>query len=98
MTTHSDHRFSIMVKTDDLAVVGCLRALAKFSQKVGNNNIPWGGTKDDDWIRDGNTVTFFFSSPSFRDGFVGEINRLLPQNLWSIVGTDDLRSAAPQRR
>lgn len=49
MTTHQDHKFSVTIHTDDLAVVNCLRALSKFSQKTGNNNIPWGDTKDKDW-------------------------------------------------
>jgi hypothetical protein len=56
MSERSLHRFSITIETDDLAVVGCLRALAKFSQKTGNNQIPWGGTKDRDWRRDGQRV------------------------------------------
>ncbi len=41
MGDHAKHRFSITVHSDDLAVVYCLRALAKFSQKTGNNQIPW---------------------------------------------------------
>jgi hypothetical protein len=67
MTDHALHRFSITIHTDDLAVVGCLRALAKFSQKTGNNQIPWGGTKDRDWRRDGRRVTFRFSAAQYRD-------------------------------
>jgi hypothetical protein len=70
MTTHADHRFSVTVFTNDLAVVNCLRSLSKFSQKTGNNNIPWGGTKDKDWRRNNNKVTFYFSSPEYRNGFI----------------------------
>jgi hypothetical protein len=40
---HSDYRFSVTTRTDDLAVVGCLRALADFGQKSGNKRIAWGG-------------------------------------------------------
>lgn len=49
MTTHADHKYSITVHTDDFPLLGCLRALAKYSQRTGNNQIPWGGTKDKDW-------------------------------------------------
>jgi hypothetical protein len=98
MTYHADHRFSITIKTDDLAVVGCLRALAEFSQKTGNNRIPWGGTKDQNWRQAGKHVTFRFSSPEFRAGFEDEIRRLLPQTLWSIEGEHDDDPAKPQRR
>ena len=45
MTTHADHKFSITMFSNDLAVVNCLRSLSKFSQKTGNNNIPWGVLK-----------------------------------------------------
>lgn len=97
MTTHADHKFSITVHTDDLAIVGCLRALAKFSQKSGNNNIPWGGTKDDDWKRDEHRVTFRFSSLRYQDGFLAELERLLPVELWSAITTRDDDPAIRQR-
>jgi hypothetical protein len=94
-TTHSDHRFSISIRTDDLAVVNCLRALSKFSQRTGNNNIPWGGTKDRDWERGGHAVTFRFSEPAYRDRFLEEIRRLLPVRLWTEVGRSDNDPATP---
>src|SRR5438552_11450911 len=96
-TEHSQHKFSVTIKTDDLAVVNCLRALAKFSQKTGNNNIPWGGTKDGEWRQANNLVTFRFSTPKYRDGFVDEVGRLLPSDLWSIVNKSDQDPAKPQR-
>ena len=95
MTKHSDHKFSITIHSDDLAVVNCLRALSKFSQKTGNNNIPWGGTKDKDWKRFGHQVTFYFSEPAYREGFVSEIGRLLPHHLWNQVRRNDNIPAAP---
>ena len=97
VSEHDKHKFSVTIKTKDLAVVGCLRALAKFSQKTGNNNIPWGGTKDRDWKRDGQQVTFRFSSPKYREGFVAELNRLLPTALWTVVATSDDDPATAQR-
>jgi hypothetical protein len=95
MTSHSDHKFSITIHTDDLAVVNCLRALSKFSQKSGNNNIPWGRTKDKDWERAGHEVTFHFSSPDYRLGFLEELRRLLPATLWREMRQSDNHPAAP---
>jgi hypothetical protein len=97
MSEHAKHRFSITFHTDDLAVVGCLRALAKFCQKTGNNNIPWGGTKDQNWQRAGHNVTFRFSSAEYRDLLRAEADRLLPSSLWKIVGKSDSDPAKPQR-
>ena len=90
MTTHREHVFSITVHTDDLAVVNCLRALSKYSQKTGNNNIPWGGTKDRDWESHGHEVTFYFSDLS-------ELKRLLPLKLWREASRDDARHPRPAR-
>jgi len=82
MSERKDYKFSITIHTDDLAIVNCLRSLSQYSQKSGNNRIPWGGTKDQGWMRDHHMVTFRFSSPEYREGFLNEINRLLPRNLW----------------
>lgn len=98
MTDHNLHRFSVTVHSDDLAVVGCLRSLAQYSQKTGNNRIPWGGTKDADWRRDSNTVTFRFTSGDYRAGFLSEAERLLPGGTWSVVASRDDDPAKPQRR
>jgi hypothetical protein len=49
MTERSDHRFSATLSIPDLAVIGCLQALAKFSQETGNNIIPCEGTEEKDW-------------------------------------------------
>ena len=69
---HADYRFSVTIHSDDLAAVGCLRPLSQFSQEKGNNRIPWGGTKDSDWRRDGNEGTFRFSDASYREKFLAE--------------------------
>lgn len=97
MSGHSLYKFSATIHTDDLAVVGCLRALAKFSQKRGNNNIPWGGTKDEDWARDGQKATFRFSTSEYRTLFLDELHRLLPDKLWDLAATSDNDPASPQR-
>src|ERR1700683_5074041 len=95
---HSDYRFSVTVHTDELAVVGCLRALADFSQKIGNKRIAWGGTTDVHWRRNGHSVTFRFSAPEFREGFLSEAKRLLPPSLWTVGHTRDNDAASPQPR
>ena len=94
--SHSTYHYSITIESDDLAVVNCLRSLSQFSQKDGNNRIPWGGTKDHDWKRDGHRVTFRFTLPQFREGFLEEARRLLPAGLWNIVGQSDDDPARPQ--
>ncbi len=94
--SHADYKFSITVKSDDLAVVNCLRALSQFSQQSGNNRIPWGGTKSKDWKRDDHTVTFRFTSPEYRSIFVAEGHRLLPEALWIVVRKNDNDPAHPQ--
>ena len=83
MSLHSQYKYGITIQFDDLAIVNCLRALSQYSQKSGNNRIPWGGTKDKDWKRDNHQVTFRFSSPEYRKYFVNEIKRILPADLLS---------------
>ncbi len=86
---HLEYHYSITIKTDDNAVLNCLRALAQHSQRHGNNRIPWGNTKDSDWDRDGHQVTFHFTKPQFRSLFVSDATRLLPQELWTTERTND---------
>lgn len=78
MTDHPHYKFSVTVQTDDLAVVCYLRSLAKFSQKTGNNQIPWGGTKDKDWRRDEHCVTLRFTSDEYRAGVTKVQKRTIP--------------------
>lgn len=40
MGEHYKYKYSITIHTDDLAVVNCLRALSKYSQKSGNYSGP----------------------------------------------------------
>ena len=93
---HSKYRYSVTIHSKDLAVVNCLRSLSQFSQKTGNNRIPWGGTKDSDWKRDGSCVTFRFTTPEYREGFLAEAKRILPEHLWSVVRQGDADPAKPQ--
>ena len=96
MTQHHLYHFSITVRTDDLALLNCLRALSAHVQVTGNARIPWGGTKKSDWESQQHQVTFRFSSDKYRQDFINESKRLLPQSAWSIVGQSDDDPAAPQ--
>ena len=97
MGEHYKYKYSITIQTDDLAVVNCLRALSQYSQKSGNNRITWGNTKDSDWIAAKNRVTFRFTSPEYREGFLSEIKRLLPEGLWKEFGRSDNDPARPAK-
>jgi hypothetical protein len=94
--THADYRYSITIHTDDRAVVNCLRALSQVSQLEGNVRIPWGGTKDQDWERDGHRITFRFTSPAYRQGFIEVAERVLRPGLWREVRRSDSDPASPQ--
>ena len=96
-TVHSDHKYSITIHKDDLPLVGCLRALSKYSQRTGNNQIPWGGTKDSDWEQNHHLLSFYFSTTEYRDLFISELSRLLPKYFWKEVGRSDNDPATPQR-
>lgn len=95
MVDHSLYHYSVTIRSTDLAIVNCLRSLAQFSQKQGNNRIPWGGTKDRDWKSRENCVTFRFTTPDYRAGFVAEVARLLPLELIEIVSQSDDDPALP---
>jgi hypothetical protein len=97
MNEHQKYKYSVTIQTDDLPVVNCLRALSQYSQKTGNNRITWGNTKDKDWDRDNHCVTFRFTSPEYREGFLSQVNRLLPNNLWREYARSDNNPAKPAR-
>jgi hypothetical protein len=96
MSTHADHRFSIRVQTDDIAVLYCLRALADYSQETGNTRITWGGTKKEDWERSGRSVVFRFTRPTYRTRFIKEASRVLPAGSWAKVAENDNDPALPR--
>jgi len=92
-TIHSDRKFSITIHTDALAVIHCLRALSKFSQKTGSNQMPWNDQRDDVWVKNNHELTFHFSEPKYRDRFIAEAKRLLPDGSWKVLRTRDYNSA-----
>ena len=78
-------RFSITCHTDDLAVVHCLRALCQYAEHKCPPQIAWGGTKEKDWAAAGDRITLRFTCPSYREEFVRQAERLLPQGSWRKV-------------
>ena len=98
MGEHHKYKYSITIHTDDLAVVNCLRSLSQFSQKTGNNRITWGNTKDSDWNAANHKVTFRFTTPEYREGFLFEVNRILPSNLWEESKRSDNDPATPAKK
>jgi len=97
MGEHHKYKYSVTIQTDDLAVVNCLRALSQYSQKTGNNRIAWGNTKDSDWEKHNKRVTFRFTSKEYRGGFLSEVERLLPNNLWTEYAQSDNDPAVPAK-
>ena len=96
MSLHAKYHYSVTIKTGDEAVLNCLRALSQYAQLKGNNRIPWGGTKREDWERDNHCVTFHFSNPEYRATFIKETSRLLPKTLWEKIDEKDNDAAVPQ--
>jgi len=86
---HTDYHYSVTLHTDDRAVVNCRRALSQISQQQGNVRIPWGGTKDVAWEKDGHQVTFRFTSASYRQGFLDLALKVLRPGLFQEVSQND---------
>ena len=89
MLDYADYKFSVTIQSDDIALVHCLRALADFSQKDGNQRIAWEGRGEDDWKLAGEQATFRFTTPDFRGGFLREAGRLLALLPWRIISQSD---------
>lgn len=98
MNQHAAYKYSITIYTDDLAVVYCLRTLSQYSQKTGNNRVTSGNTKKSDWDSNNHRVTLRFSNPEYREGFVSEIKRLLPKDLWAEDSRSDNDPAKPAKQ
>jgi hypothetical protein len=98
MGQHAEFHYSITIKTDDLAVLHCLRSLSQYAQKSGNKRIPWGGTKESDWRSHDHCGKFHFTSPLYRRDFLAQLERLLPKGLWEKVKENDSDPATPQDR
>jgi hypothetical protein len=95
-TSHKEYHYSVTIQTDDLALLGCLRALSQHVQATGNKRIPWGGTKRKDWLQAKHHATFHFSNTLYRDEFLQNARRLLPSDLWHVTEQRNDDPAKPQ--
>ena len=86
MTKHADHKFSATLSTLDLALIGCLRALAEFSQ---HNTASRESSDEKNWRAAGQKVTFRFSTALNCDLFKNDVRRLLPAHLVRFHPADD---------
>ena len=87
MTKHVDHPFSATLSTLDLALVGCLRALAAFTEQASHDDRP--SAEERDWRAAGQKLTFRFSTALNRDLFINDVRRLLPAHLVRFHPRDD---------
>lgn len=81
--SRSDYKYSVEIRSGDLALVHCFRALCQYCQSGGNVRISWGGTGKKEWKDAGKKVKFHFKSPADRVEFIYQANRLFPKDLWS---------------
>lgn len=85
MIKHAGRQFSATLSTPDLALVGCLRALAEFSQTSSDGP----GAEEKDWRAAGQKVTFRFATALDRALFKNEVRRLLPAHLVRFYAESD---------
>lgn len=85
MAKREDYIHTITVKTEDITILYCLRSIAHLSQETGNTQIPWAGTTRKIWIEQGNKVVFRFTDEKYKNKFINEAKRILPQNSFEIV-------------
>ena len=95
MTTHAIYKYSIAVKTDDPAILHCLRALAYYAQGTGRKGTTVLKTGESNWRASKQQVTFRFTDPAFRDRFIKDASRILPTGSWSVSGQSDADPARP---
>ena len=95
-SVHARYHYSITCRTDDKAVMFCLRSLAHFAEHSAQKNIAWSGTTDAAWERDDHRITLRFTSPAYRDVFRNKANELFGDR-WSEVGASDNDPATPKK-
>lgn len=88
-------KFSATCKTDDVAVLHCLRALCHSAERH-RKFVAWGGTGASRWLANSGEVTFRFTKPEYRAEFIDEAERLLGGH-WQLIGTNNNDPAKPQK-
>lgn len=93
---HKKYHYSATCRTEDAAVLHCLRALCQFAEKGSYPQIGWGGTKESLWRSDNGQFTVRFTRPEYREAFLSEARRLLDTH-WQLISINDNDPATPQR-
>jgi len=87
---HREYRFSIVCKVTDkeneLAVLGCLRALCNWANSGRYRQIGWGGSTEKNFARNG-YIVLRFRNDQQRMNFKQKANELLGKRRWS--GSDE---------
>ncbi len=94
-THHAAYRFSVTIRTDDIAVLHLLRALCRHCESGKYQQIGWSGTGEGDWRKNGHEATLRFTRAENRTSFIAQANLLLP-GLWRLVATNDQDPATPR--
>jgi hypothetical protein len=90
------YHFSATFRTDDEAVLHCLRALCQWAQRDERNpNIGWGGTGKKEWLTR-QEATVRFTSPQRRQEWHDKAQELL-KGKWALVRMEDNDPAHRQR-
>ena len=76
-------KYSITCHTNDLAVFHCLRALCDYAEPSVQSSPQ--KSHETQWRNSGNRITLWFAHSSCLDKFETAAQRILPNDLWSVV-------------
>ena len=84
MSQKESFHFSVTIHSNNMALIAAMRGLAWWCQPEICRQTSVYGTTEPEWKRDGNKVTFHFTSESNRRAFIEESKKLFPAN-WEIA-------------
>jgi hypothetical protein len=94
---YTRYHFSATFRTEDEAVLHCLRALCQWAQRDESSpNIGWGGTGNKQWQLENRQATVRFTSIERRQAWINKATELLAGK-WTLVKTNDHDPASRQR-
>lgn len=93
---HQRFHFSATFRTEDAAVLHCLRALTQWANHGESHPmIGWGGTTEDDWKRRNCEATVRFTSEMQRQQWEDKATELL-SGRWVLISKSNNDPAKPQ--
>lgn len=95
-TAHKQYRYSATLKTQDVAVLHCLRALCQHWAGGPYPQIGWGGTAQNEWKSKSGEFVVRFTSADRRESFFADAKRLLSGH-WAEVLRSENDPASPRR-